>query len=198
MTAQSSGTQVCAPLLIYMVAGSYWCPSLLAGGLRVDPRAQEPGIAVTMTDAFKQSGCYPAMAWGAAKDKRSEGLVHGLKAVHHSRSTRGLQPHGTSWAAGLHCRNSSRGAGCDRPRQVRWCAAGIGTLGSELARLKRMQRRRGGALALLRTSRQFGRNPEVAPPDGDAYRARDRYRTAQGVRAVHTRWSEARLGALEK
>ena len=152
MTAQSSGTQVCAPLLIYMVAGSYWCPSLLAGGLRVDPRAQEPGIAVTMTDAFKQSGCYPAMAWGAAKDKRSEGLVHGLKAVHHSRSTRGLQPHGTSWAAGLHCRNSSRGAGCDRPRQVRWCAAGIGTLGSELARLKRMQRRRGGALALLRTS----------------------------------------------
>ena len=43
--------------------------------------------------------------------------------------------------------------------------------------------------------RQFGRKPEVAPPD--AYRARDRYRTAQGVRAVH-RWSEARLGALEK
>ena len=189
MTAQTSSGTVCAPLLIYMVAGSYWCPSLLAGGLRVDPRAQEPGIAVTMTDAFKQSGCYPAMAWGAAKDKRSEGLVHGLKAVHHSRSTRGLQPHGTSWAAGLHCRNSSRGAGCDRPRQVRWCAAGIGTLGSELARLKRMQRRRGGGHSPCSGHRQFGRKPEVAPPD--AYRARDRYRAAQGVRAVH-RWSEAR------
>eukprot|EP00964_Phaeocystis_antarctica_P134473 scaffold98772_cov36-Phaeocystis_antarctica.AAC.1 len=27
-----------------------------------------------------------------------------------------------------------------RPRQVRWCAAGIGPLGSELASLKRMQR----------------------------------------------------------
>ena len=53
MTAPSSGAQVRAPLLIYMVAGSYWCPSLHAGGLRVDPRAQEPGIAVRMTDAFK-------------------------------------------------------------------------------------------------------------------------------------------------
>ena len=55
MKAQASSGTVCAPLLIYMVAGSYWCPSLLAGGLRVDPRAQEPGIAVTMTDAFKNN-----------------------------------------------------------------------------------------------------------------------------------------------
>ena len=55
MTAQTSSGTVWAPLLIYMVAGSYWCPSLLAGGLRVDPRAQEPGFAVTMTDAFKNN-----------------------------------------------------------------------------------------------------------------------------------------------
>ena len=38
------------------------------------------------------------MAWGAAKDKRSEGLVDGREAVHHSRSIRDLQPHDASWA----------------------------------------------------------------------------------------------------
>ena len=59
MTAQSSGTQVCAPLLIYMVAGSYWCPTLRAGGLRVDPWAQRPGIAVRMTDANKHNAALP-------------------------------------------------------------------------------------------------------------------------------------------
>eukprot|EP00964_Phaeocystis_antarctica_P148924 scaffold115909_cov40-Phaeocystis_antarctica.AAC.1 len=36
--------------------------------------------------------------------------------------------------------------------QARVCAAGIGLLGSEPVGLKRMQRRRGGALAPLRTS----------------------------------------------
>ena len=58
MTAPSSGAQVRAPLLIYMVAGSYWCPSLHAGGLRVDPRAQEPGIAVRMTHDRGQCGFF--------------------------------------------------------------------------------------------------------------------------------------------
>ena len=57
-----------------------------------------------------------------------------------------------------------------------------------MARLKRMQRRRGGALAPLRTSTIRPRKPEVAPPD--AYRVYGRYRTAQVVRVVH-RWSEA-------
>ena len=70
MTAQTSSGTVCAPLLIYMVAGSYWCPSLLAGGLRVDPRAQEPGIAVRMTDAFKTSAAIPL--WPGEQPKISE------------------------------------------------------------------------------------------------------------------------------
>ena len=56
------------------------------------------------------------------------------------------------WPCGMLVWWAPRHDGVARPRQVRWCAAGIGTLGSELARLKRMQRRRGGALALLRTS----------------------------------------------
>ena len=56
-----------------------------------------------------------------------------------------------------------------------------------MVRLKRMQRRRGGALAPLRTSPKPAK-PEVAPPD--AYRAHGPYRTAQVVRVVH-RWSEA-------
>jgi len=56
-----------------------------------------------------------------------------------------------------------------------------------LVSLKRMQRRRGGALAPLRTSPKPAK-PEVAPPD--AYRAHGPYRTAQVVRVVH-RWSEA-------
>ena len=56
------------------------------------------------------------------------------------------------WPCGMLVWWAPRHDGVARLRQVRWCAAGIGTLGSELARLKRMQRRRGGALALLRTS----------------------------------------------
>ena len=99
------------------------------------------------------------------------------------------------WPCGMLVWWAPRHDGVARPRQVRWCAAGIGTLGSELARLKRMQRRRGGALALLRTSTIRPKTRGRAA--GRLSRARDRYRTAQGVRAVH-RWSEARLGALEK
>ena len=56
-------------LQIYMVAGSYWCPTLRAGGFRIDPRAFGSSLA-TMADA----SCMP----GAAKlplfpgDRRSE------------------------------------------------------------------------------------------------------------------------------
>ena len=40
---------------IYMVAGSYWCPVLRAGGFRIDPRALGPSPA-TMADAASKPG----------------------------------------------------------------------------------------------------------------------------------------------
>ena len=44
-----------AALQIYMVAGSYWCPVLRAGGFRIDPRALGPSPA-TMADAASKPG----------------------------------------------------------------------------------------------------------------------------------------------
>ena len=55
MKAPCSGSQARALLPIYMVAGSYWCPILRAGGLRVDPWTSRSDIAVRMTDANKSS-----------------------------------------------------------------------------------------------------------------------------------------------
>ena len=59
MTAQRRGTQARALLLINMVAGSYWCPTLRAGGRRVDPWALGPGIAATMADAKQSNAGLP-------------------------------------------------------------------------------------------------------------------------------------------
>ena len=59
MTALSRGTQARALLLINMVAGSYWCPTLRAGGRRVDPWALGPGIAATMADAKQNNAGLP-------------------------------------------------------------------------------------------------------------------------------------------
>ena len=54
--------QALALLPIYMVAGSYWCPTLLAGGLRVDLRASGLSIAFAMTDATKPTaGGFPLL-----------------------------------------------------------------------------------------------------------------------------------------
>ena len=51
--------QVSALLHIYMVAGSYWRPTLRAGGLRVDPRALGPAIVVqTMTSKPGAAQCW--------------------------------------------------------------------------------------------------------------------------------------------
>ena len=55
MKAPCSGSQARALLPIYMVAGSYWCPILRAGGIRVDPWTSRSSIAVRMTDANKSS-----------------------------------------------------------------------------------------------------------------------------------------------
>ena len=44
-----------AVLQIYMVAGSYWCPALRAGGFRIDPKALGPS-PVTMADASSKPG----------------------------------------------------------------------------------------------------------------------------------------------
>ena len=55
MKAPCSGSQARALLPIYMVAGSYWCPILRAGGLRVDPWTSRSDIAVRMTDVNKSS-----------------------------------------------------------------------------------------------------------------------------------------------
>ena len=59
MTAQRRGTQARALLLINMVAGSYWCPTLRAGGRRVDPWALGPGIAASMADAKQSNAGLP-------------------------------------------------------------------------------------------------------------------------------------------
>ena len=59
MTALSRGTQARALLLINMVAGSYWCPTLRAGGRRVDPWALGPGIAASMADAKQNNAGLP-------------------------------------------------------------------------------------------------------------------------------------------
>ena len=55
---------------------------------------------------------------------------------------------------------------------------------SALASLKRLQRRRGGALAPLRTVTKAVAKPEVAPPA--ACREHGRYGTAQVVEVVHS------------
>ena len=44
-----------AALQIYMVAGSYWCPVLRAGGFRIDPKAFGPSLA-TMADVASMPG----------------------------------------------------------------------------------------------------------------------------------------------
>ena len=44
-----------AVLQIYVVAGSYWCPALRAGGFRIDPKALGPSPA-TMADAASKPG----------------------------------------------------------------------------------------------------------------------------------------------
>ena len=51
--------QVSAPLHIYMVAGSYWRPTLRAGGLRVDPRALGPAIVTQMMTSKPGAAAYP-------------------------------------------------------------------------------------------------------------------------------------------
>ena len=94
-----------------------------------------------------------------------------------------MLPGSSPWLCGKPVWWAPRHGGVAGPGQVRVCAAGIGRLGSELASLKPMQRRRGGALAPRRTSTIPGRKPEVAPPVDP--RARDQYRTAQVVRVIH-------------
>ena len=62
MEASWRCAQPLALLPIYMVAGSYWCPTLLAGGLRVDLRASGLSIAFAMTDATKPTaGGFPLL-----------------------------------------------------------------------------------------------------------------------------------------
>jgi len=61
MEASWRCAQALALLPIYMVAGSYWCPTLLAGGLQVDLRAPGLSIAVAVTDTTK-----PAARWVSA------------------------------------------------------------------------------------------------------------------------------------
>ena len=67
MTAQGRGTQARALLLINMVAGSYWCPTLRAGGRRVDPWALGPGIAASMADAKPSNAGLPLFPGEAPK-----------------------------------------------------------------------------------------------------------------------------------
>ena len=59
-----------AVLQIYMVAGSYWCPALRAGGFRIDPKALGPSPA-TMADAASKPGAalfplFPGGSWQIA------------------------------------------------------------------------------------------------------------------------------------
>ena len=63
-----------------------------------------------------------------------------------------MLPGSSPWLCGKPVWWAPRHGGVAGPGQVRVCAAGIGRLGSELASLKPMQRRRGGALAPRRTS----------------------------------------------
>ena len=67
-------------------------------------------------------------------------------------------------------------------------ATGIGPLGSELASLKPMQMRRGGALAPRRTSTILANKPEVAPPVDP--RELWQYLATEVVRVIH-RYCEA-------
>lgn len=50
---------MCALLQIYMVAGSNRCPTLRAGGLRVDPWTSGSRIVARMADANKSSAAFP-------------------------------------------------------------------------------------------------------------------------------------------
>ena len=80
------------------------------------------------------------------------------------------------------------------PRQVRWCALGNGALGSGSASLKRMQRRRGGALAPLQNSIKPAETRGRAA--GRPSRARPVQDRAGGEGDPQVVWGEARhLGA---
>ena len=59
MTAHLRRAQVCALVQIYMVAGSNRCPTLRAGGLRVDPWTSGSRIVARMADANKSSAAFP-------------------------------------------------------------------------------------------------------------------------------------------
>ena len=50
---------MCALVQIYMVAGSNRCPTLRAGGLRVDPWTSGSRIVARMADANKSSAAFP-------------------------------------------------------------------------------------------------------------------------------------------